>query len=70
MMPVSRRRWLQSGPLAVALGWSRAALAQSPPITRTAENFRLVGAPVVQGVSASAVSIVWGVNDTSTGWVE
>lgn len=70
MMPLSRRRWLQSGPLAVALGWSRSALAQGPSISRPPENFRLVGAPVVQGVSASAVSIAWGVNDTSTGWVE
>ena len=36
MTPLSRRRWLQSGPLAVALGWSRPALAQRPPIARTA----------------------------------
>jgi len=29
-----------------------------------------MGAPVVQCPSGTAVSIVWGVNDTSTGWVE
>ncbi len=32
--------------------------------------FRLVGAPVLQAPSDTAVSIVWAVNDTSTGWVE
>ncbi len=70
MTPWSRRRWLQAGPLAAALGWGRVTAAQAPPISRPPENFRLVGAPVVQGVSSSAVSVVWGVNDTSTGWVE
>lgn len=66
---LSRRRWLQSGPLAAALGWSQTVSAQ-PPVTRAPANFQLAGAPVVQGVSSTAVSIVWGVNDTSTGWVE
>jgi predicted phosphodiesterase len=70
MTPLSRRRWLQSGPLAIALGRARPASAQGPAIVRHPENFRLGGAPVVQGVSSTAVSIVWGVNDTSTGWVE
>ena len=70
MTALSRRRWLQSGPLAVALGWAQPARGQVPGVMRPPENFRLKGAPVVQGVSATAVSIAWGVNDTSTGWVE
>jgi hypothetical protein len=48
MTPWSRRRWLQAGPLGLALGCSRNALGQGSPITRTPRNFRLVGAPVVQ----------------------
>lgn len=70
MTPVTRRRWLQSGPLALALGWASPSGAQGPSVRRTPENFRLVGAPVVLGVSSTAASIAWGVNDTSTGWVE
>lgn len=69
-MPLSRRRWLQSSPLAIALGWARPADAQGPPVVRQPASFQLGGAPVVQGVSATSVSIAWGVNDTSTGWVE
>lgn len=70
MTPLSRRRWLQSGPLACALGWARSASGQASGVVRPPVNFRLGGAPVVQGVSSTAVSIAWGVNDTSTGWVE
>jgi predicted phosphodiesterase len=69
-MPLSRRRWLQSGPLAIALGWSRPGSAQGGSAMRPPSSFQLGGAPVVQGVSSSSVSIAWGVNDTSTGWVE
>ncbi len=70
MNPWSRRRWLQSGPVALALGWARSSEAQPSSVVRPPLPFRLVGAPVVQGVSATAASVAWGVNDTSTGWVE
>ena len=68
MTPLSRRRWLQAGGSVLGLGLAGgAADAQG---SRTPQNFRVLGAPVVQGLSPTAVSIAWAVNDTSTGWVE
>ncbi len=70
MTVISRRRWLQAGPAALALGAARVEAAPVQGVAKPPENFRVLGAPVVQGLSSSAVSIAWAVNDTSTGWVE
>ena len=70
MTSVSRRRWLQAGPAALALGWGTQDVVGAQGVRKAPENFRVLGAPVVQGLSSTAVSIAWAVNDTSTGWVE
>lgn len=70
MTQFSRRHWLRAGPLAAALGWAQPSFGQAPAVSRSPATFRLSGEPVVQGMSSTAVSIAWGVNDTSTGWVE
>lgn len=68
MTPLSRRRWLQAGTSMLGLGLTgRSASGQA---LRAPQNFRVLSAPVVQGLSSTAVSIAWAVNDTSTGWVE
>lgn len=68
MTSLSRRRWLQAGTSVLGLGLAgRAVDAQG---SRAPQNFRVLSAPVVQGLSPTAVSIAWAVNDTSTGWVE
>lgn len=51
-----------------ASGHSRRASAQGA--AKPPENFRTLGAPVVQCASPTSVTVAWSVNDTSTGWVE
>ena len=68
--PLRRREFFKASS-AAAVG---IALPEAPAaaqgVAKSPENFRLVGAPVLQGVSESSAAIVWAVNDTSTGWVE
>jgi predicted phosphodiesterase len=69
MSGISRRDWLRSGP--AALGGALAATeAHADGVVRPPQDFKVLGAPVVQALSPSSVSIAWAVNDTSTGWVE
>ena len=72
MTSLSRRQWLRTGTSALGLSVigphaGQPAEAQGRPVP---QNFRVLGAPVVQGLSSEAVSVAWAVNDTSTGWVE
>ena len=69
--PLRRREFFKTSSAAAvgaALAFESSAAAQG--VAKAPENFRLVGAPVLQGVTESAAAIVWSVNDTSTGWVE
>jgi len=66
----SRRRFLQVAPSVAAIGGWRLPGAHAQGVAKAPENFRTMGAPVVQCPTASSVTVVWGVNDTSTGWVE
>jgi predicted phosphodiesterase len=70
MSELSRRDWLRTGPAALSAAMAPAALARADGIVRAPQDFRVLGAPVVQALSATAVSVAWAVNDTSTGWVE
>ncbi|BCS33026.1 hypothetical protein TBR22_A22510 [Luteitalea sp. TBR-22] len=69
MSGVSRRDWLRSGSVAVA-GAFVPAVAGADGIVRPPQDFKVLGAPVVQALTPTSVSIAWAVNDTSTGWVE
>lgn len=70
MLGFTRRRLLQSAPLTLGVDWFRPRATEAQGVAKPPESFRTMGAPVVQCPSGTAVSIVWGVNDTSTGWVE
>lgn len=70
MSGLSRRDWLRSGPAALTAAMASPTVGHADGIVRPPQDFRVLGAPVVQGLSSSAVSIAWAVNDTSTGWVE
>lgn len=61
---------MQSAPLSLGLGWLSSSTADAQGVAKPPENFRTLGAPVVQCASGTSVSVAWGVNDTSTGWVE
>jgi predicted phosphodiesterase len=69
MSRLSRRHWLQTAPAALAAGLAAPAV-EAQSIGKAPENFRVLGPPVVQAVGASALSVTWAVNDTSTAWVE
>lgn len=69
-MSVTRRRFLGSASASLALTPLAATLADAQAVAKPPENFRTLGAPVVQCPSPTGVTIVWAVNDTSTAWVE
>ena len=69
MTSLSRRHWLQTAPAALAAGLAVPAV-EAQTIGKPPENFRVLGAPVVQAVGPTTLSVAWAVNDTSTAWVE
>ncbi|MCC6163408.1 MAG: fibronectin type III domain-containing protein [Acidobacteria bacterium] len=68
-MFLHRRRFLRSGPVAGLPGLvGHPVLGQG--VARPPENFRTLGAPVVQAPTGTSAAVAWAVNDTSTGWIE
>lgn len=69
MTSTTRRRFLRSATTGFA-ATSLVPVVASQGTALPPRNFRTIGAPVVQAPTGTEATIAWGVNDTSTGWVE